>query len=64
MIRLVAADMDGTLLNSRGEIPAGFGDAVRALSGNGVRFAVASGRQSRGRGELLRRPAGRNHLSL
>ena len=48
MIRLVAADMDGTLLNSRGEIPAGFGDAVRALSGNGVRFAVASGRQYEG----------------
>lgn len=45
MIRLIASDMDGTLLDSRKRMPPRFEDAVRALAARGVRFAVASGRQ-------------------
>ena len=45
MIRLIASDMDGTLLDSRKNMPPRFEDAVRALAARGVRFAVASGRQ-------------------
>ncbi len=45
MIRLIACDLDGTLLNSRGELPAGTFDRIRRLKEKGVRFAAASGRQ-------------------
>ena len=44
-IRLVAVDLDGTLLNSRGELPPGVFPAIRALAAHGVCFAAASGRQ-------------------
>lgn len=42
-IRLVAVDMDGTLLNSRKELPAGFIPWVRGHSG--IKTVIASGRQ-------------------
>ena len=42
-IRLIAADMDGTLLDKR--LPEGLFPLVRALHERGVRFAPASGRQ-------------------
>ncbi|MBS1369376.1 MAG: HAD family phosphatase [Lentisphaeria bacterium] len=45
MIRLVATDMDGTLLNSAGELPPVYREAIRLLGEHGVLFAVASGRQ-------------------
>ena len=45
VIRLVAADMDGTLLDSAGRLPDGLETMVRNLRQRGVRFAVASGRQ-------------------
>ncbi len=45
MIRLIAADMDGTLLNGRGELPPHVFQAVRMLRKQGVLFAAASGRQ-------------------
>ncbi len=45
MIRLIASDMDGTLLDSQKRMPPHFDDAVHALCAQGVRFAVASGRQ-------------------
>ncbi len=45
MIRLIAADMDGTLLNSRKELPSDFFPVIRALSKKGIRFVAASGRQ-------------------
>jgi len=45
MIRLIASDMDGTLLDSRKRLPAGFLDAILKLKDQGVLFAVASGRQ-------------------
>ena len=42
-IRLIAADMDGTLLDSRKQLPEGLFPLVRALHERGVRFAPASG---------------------
>ncbi|MGN0996135.1 MAG: HAD family hydrolase [Candidatus Ventricola sp.] len=45
MIKLIASDMDGTLLDSQKRMPEGFADAVRALRARGVSFAIASGRQ-------------------
>lgn len=44
-IRLVAADVDGTLVDSQKCVPQGFGEAVRRLRDHGVRFVIASGRQ-------------------
>ena len=45
MIRLVAADMDGTLLDSEKRMPPGMFEAISKLGAQGVRFAAASGRQ-------------------
>lgn len=44
-IKLIAADMDGTLLDSRKQLPAGLFPLIHALRARGVRFAPASGRQ-------------------
>ena len=44
-IKLIAADMDGTLLSSRKQLPKGFFPLVCTLKKIGVRFAPASGRQ-------------------
>ncbi len=44
-IKLIAADVDGTLVDSEKRVPKGFADAVRRLRANGVRFVIASGRQ-------------------
>ncbi len=46
MIRLVAFDLDGTLLNGRKELPPDFYPVVRKLTAKGIRFAAASGRQA------------------
>ena len=43
-IRLIAVDLDGTLLNGRKEIPPDFVPMVEALYPR-VRFVLASGRQ-------------------
>ena len=45
MIRLIFSDMDGTLLDEDGRLPAEFGDVYRRLRARGIRFAPASGRQ-------------------
>jgi len=45
MIRLIATDMDGTLLDSRKRLPKDIVPVVRALKARGVRFVIASGRQ-------------------
>ncbi|ADU27508.1 Cof-like hydrolase [Ethanoligenens harbinense YUAN-3] len=45
VLKLVASDMDGTLLNSQKELPAHLFPVLRQLFDRGVRFAVASGRQ-------------------
>ncbi len=44
-IRLVVADMDGTLLNSRHEVSPRFFELFKELRDKGVLFAAASGRQ-------------------
>ena len=44
-IRLIASDMDGTLLTSDKKMPADFARVLHALREKGVTFAVASGRQ-------------------
>lgn len=45
-IRLVVADMDGTLLNERGEVPPGFWPLLETMRDRGILFAPASGRQA------------------
>lgn len=45
MIRLIATDLDGTLLEEDGTLPDGTFDAIRRLSAMGIRFAASSGRQ-------------------
>ena len=45
MIKLIATDLDGTLLNGDRRLPQGIFDAVMKLRANGVLFAPASGRQ-------------------
>ena len=45
MIHLIAADMDGTLLDSRKRLPKGLFSMLRQLREKDVRFVVASGRQ-------------------
>lgn len=44
-IRLVACDMDGTLLGPDGRLPDDFGRTVQALRDRGITFVPASGRQ-------------------
>ena len=43
-VRLVASDMDHTLLTADGELPVGFHDEIRRLNEAGVLFVAASGR--------------------
>lgn len=45
MIKLIATDMDGTLLNSKGQLPKDFDSVFKKLKERDVLFAVASGRQ-------------------
>ena len=45
MIRLIASDLDGTLLEADGKLPVGTFDAIRRLAAIGIRFAASSGRQ-------------------
>ena len=44
MIKLIMSDMDGTLLDENGELPAGFAGIVAQLRERGVQFAPSSGR--------------------
>lgn len=45
MIKLIASDMDGTLLNEMGEIPEAFWALEKTFQEKGIYFCVASGRQ-------------------
>lgn len=45
MIRLIATDLDGTLLEPDGSMPEGVFEAIRNLDALGIRFVAASGRQ-------------------
>ena len=44
-LRLIATDLDGTLLTTRGELPEGVFDVVTPICERGVLFIPASGRQ-------------------
>lgn len=44
MVKLIAADMDGTLLDDQKRLPNGFPKLLECLAKRGVAFAVASGR--------------------
>ena len=45
MIELIAADLDGTLLDSNKQLSPDLFPLIRRLRQNGIRFAAASGRQ-------------------
>ncbi len=45
MIKLIATDMDGTLLNSKGQLPEDFFEVFKQLQSKNILFAAASGRQ-------------------
>jgi len=45
MIKMIFSDMDGTLLDDAGQLPAEFGEVLAELHRRGVSFAPASGRQ-------------------
>ena len=44
MVKLIATDMDGTLLNSKKELPPDFWETLDMLDSKNVRFCIASGR--------------------
>lgn len=44
MIKLIACDMDGTLLDNKKELPRDFGEVIERLCERNIIFAVASGR--------------------
>lgn len=45
MIKLIASDMDGTLLDGEGQVPPETYGLIRALRAHGVRFTASSGRR-------------------
>jgi Cof subfamily protein (haloacid dehalogenase superfamily) len=45
MIKLIVSDMDGTLLNHKGELSPEFFEVFKRLKKKGILFAIASGRQ-------------------
>ena len=45
MVKLISADMDGTLLNSKGELNSEFFSVFEQMKSKGITFVVASGRQ-------------------
>lgn len=44
MVKLIATDLDGTMLDDEKKIPANFDEILRKLSDRKIRFAVSSGR--------------------
>lgn len=54
-MRLVVADMDGTLLDDSGAVPDGFWPLLTAMRERGIAFAPASGRQCATLGRLFER---------
>lgn len=45
MIRLIASDMDGTLLDEHSQVPEGTFELIAALQEKGIRFCASSGRR-------------------
>ena len=44
LIRLIATDLDGTLLNDQKQLPPDFFSILQALNERNIRFVAASGR--------------------
>lgn len=44
MIKLIASDMDGTLLDENGKLPKDFFNVIEKLNKKGIKFVVSSGR--------------------
>ncbi len=53
MIKLIASDMDGTLLDDEKKLPPDFGEVIEQLCERGIKFAVASGRTYSALGHLF-----------
>lgn len=45
MVKLIASDMDGTLLDENGQVPPETYELILALREHGVHFAASSGRR-------------------
>ncbi|MBR8535181.1 HAD family hydrolase [Carboxylicivirga sediminis] len=45
MIKMIVSDMDGTLLNSKKQLPNDFAEVYEQITKAGIQFVVASGRQ-------------------
>ena len=45
MIKFIASDLDGTLLNEKKELPHDFDEVIDRLNEMGIQFAISSGRQ-------------------
>lgn len=45
MIRLIVTDMDGTLLDDKGDMPKDFNEVFKSIIDKDIKFGVASGRQ-------------------
>ncbi|TRX71291.1 HAD family hydrolase [Carboxylicivirga sp. M1479] len=45
MVKMIVSDMDGTLLNSKKQLPGDFTEVYRMMQDAKIRFVVASGRQ-------------------
>lgn len=45
MIKMIVSDMDGTLLNSKKQLPGDFSEVYKLMKDADIRFVVASGRQ-------------------
>ncbi|HHG8774174.1 TPA: HAD family hydrolase [Raoultella planticola] len=61
-IRLIASDMDHTLLTEKGELPANFDDYIDQLARLGIEFVIASGRPLYTLHEVF--PAARQKMSF
>ncbi len=44
MIKLIGIDVDGTLLNSRGKVPAANLEAITEAADRGIHIAIVTGR--------------------
>ena len=44
MIKLIATDMDGTLLDDNKQLPENFDNIVKRLFNKNIRFVISSGR--------------------
>ena len=44
MIKIIATDMDGTLLDDKKQLPENFEDVIRKLLKKNIRFVISSGR--------------------